>query len=250
MDKDEVSKRKRERLELSLPVQVYSKESADLEWKEMTRLVDVTPFGAGFTLTRPTEKGRLLQLTMAMPRQLRCYDHIEPQYKVWALVRHVRPLPQNGANPQRYLVGVAFIGKRPPVSYEQDPSKRYDIADSPTESGLWHLVEPISSEASADAPDIPRETRYTIQIIVRVEVFNDNRDIVVKEDTVTENISHHGACVLTALEIERGRFVRITSLQAQISAMAVVRARRRGKDGIMRLHLQFVDSVWPIEGVD
>ena len=250
MDRDGVSKRNRERLGLSLPVQVYCRESADLEWKEMTRLVDVTPFGAGFTLARPTETGRLLQLTMAMPRQLRCYDHLEPQYKVWVLVRHVRLLPQDGTNPQRYLVGVAFIGKRPPASYEHDPSKRYEIADSPAESGMWHLVEPAGSEAKANAPECPRETRYTIQIIIRVEVFNDGGNIIAKEDTVTENISHHGACVLTSLEIERGRFVRVTSLQTQISTTAVVRARRKGKDGIMRLHLQFVDSVWPIEGVD
>src|ERR1044072_450312 len=84
------TKRMRERLELSLPVRVQGRESEDYEWVEMTRLMDVPPFGARFGLTRPTEPGRLLHMTMPMPRQLRCFDHVEPQYRVWALVGNVK----------------------------------------------------------------------------------------------------------------------------------------------------------------
>ncbi len=252
MKKDEISQRKRERLGLSLPVQVYCRESLDFEWKEMTRLVDITPFGAGLTLTHPTEQGRLLQLTMNLPRQLRCYDHLEPQYKVWALVRHVKQLPQEGKTPQRFVVGVAFVGKRAPASYETDPTKRYDIAASPTESGMWLLIEPPPpTKSRVNLWDTPRyETRYTIQVGVKIEVFDDHGNIVQTEETVTENVSHHGASVLSALDLEQGRFVRVTSLYQPISATAVVRVRRRGQDGIPRLHLQFTDKEWPIEGVD
>jgi len=252
MNKDEKSQRKRERLGLSLPVQVYCRESADFEWKEMTRLVDITPFGAGLTLTHPTEQGRLILLTMNLPRQLRCYDHLEPQYKVWALVRYVKPLPQEGTSPQRFGVGVAFVGKRAPASYENDPTKRYDIAASPTESGMWLLIEPSPSpKPHVILWDIPRyETRYTIQVNIKIEVFDDHGNIVETEETVTENVSHHGASILSALNLERGRFVRITSLYQPIFTTAVVRARRVGKDGIPRLHLEFIDKTWPIEGVD
>ncbi len=49
----------RERLELQLPVRVHCRETPNFEWTEVTRLVNVTPFGAGFTLKRPTEAGRL-----------------------------------------------------------------------------------------------------------------------------------------------------------------------------------------------
>ena len=85
-------KRIRERLELKLPVRVHCRETLEFEWTEITRLIDVTPFGAGFTLKRPIEKGRLLHMTIPMPRQLRVFDHVEDQYKVWALVRHVKPV--------------------------------------------------------------------------------------------------------------------------------------------------------------
>ena len=71
------------------------RESADFEWIEMTRLINVTPFGAGFTLKRPTEKAGLLHMTIPMPRQLRVFDHVEDQYKIWAIVRHLKSKPAN-----------------------------------------------------------------------------------------------------------------------------------------------------------
>src|SRR5882724_10088504 len=92
MNTHDKSQRKRERLELALPTRVHCRESLDHEWVEVTRLIEVTPFGARFSLSRPTEQGRLLHMTMPMPRQLRCYDFVEPQYKVWALVRNARTL--------------------------------------------------------------------------------------------------------------------------------------------------------------
>ena len=87
------SKRMRERIKLALPVRVQCRESAGLEWTEMSRLIDVTPFGARFPLTRPIERGRLLHLTLPMPRQLRCFDHADDQYRVWALICHVSARP-------------------------------------------------------------------------------------------------------------------------------------------------------------
>jgi len=80
-------KRIRERLALQLPVRVRVRETTDFEWTEVTRLMNVTPFGAGFTLKRPTERGRLLHMTIPMPRQLRVFDHVEDQYRMWAIVR-------------------------------------------------------------------------------------------------------------------------------------------------------------------
>ena len=86
------SRRLRERFELALPARVQCRESLDYQWIEMSRLVDVTPFGARLRLKRPTETGRLLLLTLAMPRPLRCFDHVEDQYRVWSLVRNVKLL--------------------------------------------------------------------------------------------------------------------------------------------------------------
>ena len=150
-------KRIRERLELKLPVRVRCRETAELEWTEITRLIDVTPFGAGFTLKRPIEKGRLLHMTIPMPRQLRVFDHVEDQYEVWALVRYVRPTAAPGSKPLLFEVGVAFIGKQPPRSYEEDPAKRYEIGavtpDKLSTVEEWTPTEVASSDKRhANAP--------------------------------------------------------------------------------------------------
>src|SRR6185436_2855966 len=115
-------KRIRERLELKLPVRVNCRETPGQDWTEVTRLLNVTPFGAGFTLKRPIEKGRIIHMTIPMPRQLRVFDHVEDQYRVWALVRHVRSVAPAGSNALLFEVGVAFIGKNPPRSYADDPT--------------------------------------------------------------------------------------------------------------------------------
>src|SRR4026209_3026929 len=108
-------KRIRERLALQLPVRIQCREAPDFEWTEITRLANVTPFGAAFTLRRPTEKGRLLHMTIPMPRQLRVFDHVEDQYRIWAVVRYIKTSVVDKQTV--FDVGVAFIGKRPPASY-------------------------------------------------------------------------------------------------------------------------------------
>jgi hypothetical protein len=244
------SRRMRERLELGLPVRVYGRESEDYEWVEQSRLLDVTPFGVRLTLSRPTEPGRLLHLTLPMPRQLRCFDHVEDQYRVWALVRNVKTVEAVNDKPPRYEVGAAFIGKRPPESFDLDPTILYDVAASVTETGLWSIAE-RENPANRNAPlDEPRpETRHNIPIEVIIELLDEKGQVAATETTVTENISRRGAAVFTTLDVARGRFMRVTSAQYQISVIAAVRARRAGANGIPRLHLEFVDKQWPLEGI-
>lgn len=212
----------------------------------MTRLVDVTPFGARFRLARPTEPGRLLQLALAMPRKLRAFDHVEDQYRVWSLVRNVKLLDPQKDKGQLVEVGVAFIGKRPPRSYEDDPQRRYDIARTKLESELWSPHE-NAAEHLTDVPsgDKRKESRQLIPVDVLIEVIDENR-IVESENTVTENISPKGAAVFTALDVAPGTFVKMSSERHHAAVLAVVRGRRIGPDGIARLHLEFAGGEWPL----
>ena len=250
MNSEGKSKRLRERIKLNLPVRVHCRETEDYEWVEMSRLVDVTPFGARFALARPTERGRLLHLTLPMPRQLRCFDHIEDQYQVWALVRNVRMLTQAAAGepelPKGYEVGVAFTGKHPPASYVRDPSTLYDVDTLSQGQNLWLLHEVEKGQSAARSTD----TRLQMAVNLRIEVFDADGRVVASEDTVTENISRRGAAVWTMLTVARGRFVRVSSADTGLAAMAVVRASRTGPDGIPRLHIEFVDKQWPLEGIE
>jgi hypothetical protein len=212
----------------------------------MTRLVDVTPFGARFPLPRPIDIGRLLQLTVAMPRQLRVFDHVEDQYRVWAIVRNVKLLQQTAPKDPLVEVGVAFIGKRPPHSYQENPERRYEIAQSKLESAMWAAREDsVDQLAEVNSEDKRRESRQMIPVDVVMEVFEADK-LVKNEQTVTENISRSGAAVFTAMDTRPGTFVKVTSEQYKTAVLAVVRARRAGRDGITRLHLEFVGSEWPL----
>ena len=247
---DEESRRLRERIALSLPVRVYCRETFGYEWHEMSRLVDVTPFGARLRLKRPTEVGRLVHLTMAMPRQLRCFDHVEDQYRVWSLVRNIKLLDPQEEKGALVEFGVAFLGKRPPTNFEKDPSRRYDISKEML-AGLWTLQDdPEKVLSTFEATEKRKESRHFIPIEMTIEAYADNGAFSETEDTVTENISRTGAAVFTTLNLEVGRFVRVRSKQTGVQLVAVVRDRRSGADGIPRLHLQFVGGEWPLSGIE
>lgn len=236
-------KRIRERLELKLPVRVRCREAASLEWTEITRLIDVTPFGAGFTLKRPIERGRLVHMTIPMPRQLRVFDHVEDQYRVWALVRYVRPTAPPGSETVLFEVGVAFIGKRPPRSYEEDPSKRYEIGNA-TPDQLSTIEEWTPDELASS--DKRTYTRHNIPVDMLIETFNDKGEVEQSEHTVTENISQKGAAIYTTLPLPVGRFIRLSSEQYKLAVYAAVRGRSMGPAGVSRIHVEFVDREWPL----
>jgi hypothetical protein len=234
-------KRIRERLELKLPVRVLCRETPDFEWMEVTRLQNVTPFGCGFTLKRPTEKGRILHMTIPMPRQLRVFDHAEDQYKVWALVRYAKP----GLAPDQKTVifdcGVAFIGKRAPASYDVEPWRRYEISTASFQTmATPEEIKPIPST------DQRIHTRHNIPADIQVEVIDEKGLVSQTEQTVTENISRRGATLFTTLQIPIGRFIRLTSGQYGMTVFAAVRARSTGADGISRIHVEFIDKEWPL----
>jgi hypothetical protein len=236
-------KRIRERLELTLPVRVRCREAAGVEWTEVTRLLDVTPFGAGFTLKRPIEKGRLLHMTIPMPRQLRVFDHLEDQYKVWALVRYAKAAASPDSTTPLFEVGVAFIGKHPPRSYEENPSRRYEIG-GPTLGDLNAIAEWSPTELASSEDRAP--TRHNIPVDMLVESFNEKGEVELSEQTVTENISEEGAAIYTTLSLPVGRIIRLSSEQYKLSVYAAVRGQSMGPAGVSRLHVEFIDREWPL----
>lgn len=231
-------KRIRERLALHLPVRIQGRDTPEFGWTEHTRLNDVTPFGAGFTLKRPTEKGRLLHMTIPMPRQLRVFDHTEDQYRIWAIVRYMRVNTSN--HKTVFDVGVAFIGKRPPASYEVEPSKRYEISTDAFQALATgtETVKPIRDQRTED--------RYNIAVDMRLEIVDPSGNVLESEQSVTENISVTGATLFTTLQVQPGRFLRLTSEQYNMTVHAAIRERRIGIDGVPRIHVEFIDKEWPL----
>ncbi|CAN5466384.1 hypothetical protein BH20ACI1_BH20ACI1_04490 [soil metagenome] len=240
--------RRIQRISLTLPIRVESHVNETTVWNEVTRLNDVSAFGAGFNLSRPVKRGRLLQMTIPMPRKLRSFDFSEPQYKVWGLVRSCIT-KNNGSAPNTYAVGTAFIGKNPPKNYYNDPAMLFDISHRNDES-MWHVINAQSNPDESTLPkELRRHSRYSIPANVIVEIVDSEGNVQASEPTFTENLSLSGAALFTTLAAEVGSFVRVKSEQYNVSIIAVVRGRRNGQDGIPRLHIEFVDRFFPLEGI-
>lgn len=236
------------RINLPLPIRIEHSVAKGNSMNEITRLIDVSAFGAGFNLQHPIKRGRLLQMTIPLSRQLRNYDYLEPQYRVWGIVRHCIPIRKD--KEEKYAIGTAFIGKKPPSSYLDDPAKLYEITHR-EESNFWHVEEapPIPDESNLPPAD-RRHTRHQIPIDIGLELLDDNGNSIAKENTVTENISLGGASVFTGLNANVGSFLRITCEQYRVIITAIVRNKRNGKDGIPRLHIEFFDRYFPLGGIE
>jgi hypothetical protein len=239
-EKRRESRRIRERVRLELPVRVRAMGAKGLAWEELTRLLDVSPFGARLSLSRPVEPGRLLHLTMPLPRPLRSFDHAEEQYRVWSLVRNVRAATAGGAT--RFEVGLAFVGKRPPAGHLEDPEKLYDV----DLSNPGRLYEP-KPKARAERSD---STRLGMAVEVEITLLDGQGRAGQSRVTVTENLSRRGAAVYAPFRAERGSFVLVRSTQFGLEVLGVVRGFREDERGVPRLHLEFLDREWPLEGVE
>lgn len=241
--------RRIQRISLALPTRIESKVNNSYGWDEITRLNDVSAFGAAFNLRRPIKRGRLVYMTIPLPRQLRCYDYSEPQYKVWALVRRCIAVNKTEKS-ENYAIGVAFIGRNPPASYKENPSRLYEITDK-SQDNLWQIREAEDKPDESDLPkDCRRHSRFAIPINITLEAVDEDGSPIATEVTVTENISVGGAAIFTTLGVEAGSFVRVISEQYNASIIAVVRGKRIGKDGIPRLHIEFIDRFFPLDGIE
>lgn len=233
--------RRVKRLPLTLPIRVFCRESNGYEWTEQSRLIDVSHFGAGFTLTRPVDVGRLIQLTVPLPQKLRCFDHMEPMYSVWSLVRHATALSKiNGQESSLFRIGVGFVGKEAPFSFDEDPTTRYEpVQVKIGQNCVWRLGRrPLPTER--------RETRLIIPLEVMVETLDEKGKPALQEHTVTETISSLGTCVPTNLNVGVGRILKVSGVRDPVSVFAAIRSRNVARDGVARLGLEFISGRWPL----
>ncbi len=248
--KVEKENRRIQRISLPLPVRVEVRIDPKVSWNEITRLSDVSAFGAGFSLKRPIKRGRMVLMTIPMPRQLRSFDYSEAQYKIWGVVRRCMFTGKSPRDPE-YSIGVAFTGKGPPNGYLDHPSMIYDIVHRTEGEGFWHLVPAdLQADESNQPKDLRKQTRFFIPEALRLEKVDETGNVQESESTVTENISLGGASVFTSMNAAAGTFVRVTSDRFNVTILSVVRGSRVGADGITRLHLEFIDKFFPLEGIE
>lgn len=243
------------RSSIPLPVRVYVPEDNDETWTEETVLSDVSAMGGGFRLNRPVERGRLLQLTLKMPAPLRQFDLDAPDYCIWAISRRCVEVPMLRSDPY-YMIGAAFIGQFRPTDHLHQPTALFEIVhDQPGQDGFWSVSrvhDPEESRAEDrkdDFIELRRHSRIEIPEEILLERIDESGRVWSSESTITTNISVGGASVFTQMSVEAGTILRVTSKRADITIISIVRSRVTGDDGLSRLHLEFIDKQFPLEGI-
>ena len=226
---------------MSLPVWVEANDAQNKIWREVTHLVSVLDSGADFYVSRPFEVGQILCLTMPLEKTLRRYDFDADQYTVWGIVRHCHRTLRNKTSV--YHIGAAFIGQNAPDGYRRNPLTIYHLGELCSD-GFWQISEIVQTTSTRN------QTRFPIPIEVYIAVCDAQETILAHEKTVTENISEGGASVFSALQLDVGDTVKVIKQHGGFAAQAIVRNRRVGEDNLPRLHLEFVNARFPLEGID
>jgi hypothetical protein len=209
-------------------------------WKEIADLLTHTSAGATFYMPRKSQVGRLVSMMLPLPAHLRLFDHDKEYYRVWGLVQHCQKAKLD--EDDSYHLGVAFIGKTPPESYDANPEQNYCISGM-NEDGFWTVTK---SESDYKAR---KDMRYWESIGLYLALINEKKETINGERTTTENISRSGAAVFSKLDLNAGDRVKFISEAYDFSGLAVVCNKKLGKDGKTRLHLNFVENSFPIETI-
>ncbi len=244
-----VENRATERSALPLPARVEVRGSDTLSWHENIVLRDVSPMGAGFKIGRPIKRGTIFMLSTKLPQELRKFDLYDEMYDVWALVRRCIEISMPRRAPY-YVVGAAFVGKFPPPDYLHNPTALFDLAEvQPANDGFWRVIPNHFSGAADGFIDQRKHSRLQIPEAVLLEATGPDGQVCCSEFSVAENISAGGATVFTQMDVEPGAFLRATCRRTDDTIIAVVRGKTVGSDGLTRLNLEFVDKLFPMDGM-
>lgn len=204
---------------MKFPVRVQGRAADGATWEEMSSCEDASAGGVGVHLSRPVVLGQVLYLSMPLPAKFRQYDLTDPSYRVYALVRNVRPAPGGGVR-----VGLLFLGKHPPRGAESRPAELF-------------LMPGEKPPTSKRAP-----TRFSLKL----EAEHAPGGVAMEETTTAEDVSQWGAQVKAkTLPVLKGAILRVQEPGGDFRTRAEVKNISIGADGRPRLHLRFLDAPAP-----
>ncbi|MEZ5429409.1 MAG: PilZ domain-containing protein [Pyrinomonadaceae bacterium] len=234
---------------------VKGKDAGDASWNETINVISYSKNGAGFYISRECQVGRLVSLLIALPESLRAYDKDKELYRVWGVIQHCSLM--KGEKKPRYHVGIAFIGRSSPLSYQTDPLQTYLILGS-DKTGMWKISETDHSFV------VRRTPRYWITLNVNLSFIGEKKDARKESlespkdedpsaetagESVTENLSLNGASVVTDLEATTGEIIEFTCPDFEFFDLARICDVRRLRNNRNQLHLEFLNKKFPIKKI-
>jgi hypothetical protein len=216
-------RRKQRRMAMKFPVRIQGRDPDGTAWEEMSTCEDASMGGVGLRLSRKVVLGQVLHLSMPLPQKFRQYDLTDASYRIYTLVRNVRPAPGGGVR-----VGLLFLGKQPPRGTESRPGELVLMPGDPT---------PVERR---------KFQRLLARLSLRLEAEHAPGGIAMEEKTIAEDVSLRGAQVkASTLPVLKGAILRVEEIGGDFKTRAEVRNITIGQDGHPRLHLLFLDAAAP-----
>jgi hypothetical protein len=187
----------------------------------MVRTVDVSRMGASLAMKQHPRIGQVLHLTIPLPAKLRSHGYTEPSYHTYVLVHRVEPTTGDSR-----IVGVEFLGVRPPAEYFDNPGSVF-------RSAVWR------------GPDRRRTPRVDRAEPLVIQYLTQTLDVKGSGSAKTENISSFGARICIVEAVPEFEFLRVSSSATGFESLAAVCNRYRGSDGRLRFCVRFLDQQWP-----
>jgi hypothetical protein len=222
--KSNENRRRCGRFQLSIPARVTGYDRRNGKWHEMTETIDVSRTGVRLRLRRRVRHGTVLYITLPLPTKLRAHGFAEQSYNVYTLVRRVEP-PRQGIR----AIGVEFIGEHPPAGFLDKP---------------WAVFRPRSWGGN----ERRRPNREPQAEKVRIEYFDESMHSISREEARTENVSRTGLRISGTAAPPEFDLVMVSCPRLKFEAMAALRNRYLGKDGLERICVQLIDKEWPARG--
>jgi hypothetical protein len=278
-DEAQAERRKAYRMGMALPVRATGFADDGAAWEEVSSTEDVSQGGLSLRLHRKVELGQVLALSLPMPKRLREFDLNEATYRVYGLVRGI--IHKDDCE----RVGVMFFGKYPPRGFHERPGARYllpsdSVAGMPVPPELRPpSPPPVPSPSPALAPPAPpvapplpvappvpapsaaegvhldpmspalhdrrASPRMNLFVNFTLQLVDEWGTVLQEELTVADNLSRGGAHVMTSLEFAKNDVIQLEESGGGFATRAEVRGVKRGRDGIIRLHLRFLDGQTP-----
>jgi hypothetical protein len=217
----DANRRRTDRTGLSLMGRITRTDDQGRNVQEMVKTLEVSKTGASF-LTRYSPKvGNVLHVALPMPLRLRLHGHAEAAYITYALVRRVRPFDE-----EHSVVGVEFLGARPPRQYQEQPGAIFDVDN-------WR---------GADRRRWPRVIR---EEMVALRYLDKSSAVVGVSLGTTENVGRRGARIRLEKPAPEFHMVRIMCAGVAFESLAALCRSYRGPDTTQRLCVNFTDNEWP-----
>ncbi len=206
-------------------------------WNETVELYAISQFGASFNVSRACGVGRLIELTIFATAEFHAFDSTEYPTPIVCLVQQCNEYEREGR--PAYHVGVVFVGRSLPDSFNNNPKQCYRVAGT-HKNGLFRILETVAPHKTR------RHPRFKIKFEVKLLLINKAERSIVPASGVTNDVGAMGISVKTTLMANIGDKIKVACREIDFFGVAVVRNRRSLFGFEYLLQMEFLESKFPI----